>query len=249
MYFRLGGAYTHPSAELMLQSSRMTDVDQAGRPYQYTDRWNLIGQLQYSGVSLLAAQQALMLAYRDDIVRLQPFAGLYYDNGQPSAYYWNAFNSLGGIRCPQGPNFPKGDAQQWVNARDYDIQLEATFPTSLQSNTLEWSETLTIQGGGGQRIVGIENRYDTPIIQRVSRATPVVYTQEGRAKGRYFYPKPPIALSPSHLNSPDCSVNRVTPRLQAAGGYFSQTDYVVTWRYVMIMENFTDASPIPWNGS
>lgn len=250
MYFRLGNIYTHADNELSLVSTRTSELDQAGRPVQYNDRWVLNGQIQATGgVALLAAQQSLMTAYLDHNVRMQAFAGLYFTGGTPTSYFWNAFNTLGGIHCPQGPNFPRGDGQQWANARDYEIVLEAEFPAGLQSNTIEWSESVSTQGGGGQRIVGIENRYDRPVLQRVSRSTPVTYIQEGTAKGRYYYPRLPPALVPEYLNSPDCYCRRQTPRLRVAGGYGTQTDYVVSWRYVMILPVFRDAAPYPWNGS
>lgn len=247
MYFKLG-QYRHPTGELSLISHRETTKDQAGRPVMFTDRWQLMGQLQYPTATLLAAQAGLQAAYRDENVRLTPFAGLYYDTGLPTAYYWNAFNTIGGIRCVSGPNFPRGDSQQWVNARDYEITLEADFPANLQSNTVEWHETVTIKGGGGARIVGIENRYGPPVIQKVSRATPVVYMQEGSATGRYRYPLPPVAIAPAYLNSPDCDFQAVTPNLNIAGAYGTQTDWKITWRYVMILPQFIPATPVPWNG-
>lgn len=248
MYFRIG-QYQHPVSELQLVSSRETTKDQAGRPIMFTDRWQLRGQLQYEGTALLTAQNALMYAYRDDNVRLCTIAGLYYDSGLPTVYVWNAFNTLGGFRVVSGPNFPRGDSQQWVNCRDYEITLEADFPAQLSSNTVEWHEVVTIQGGGGQRLVGIENRYGLPVIQRVSRYTPVTYIQKGQAKGRYRYPNPPVSIAPQFINSPQCSVNLQTPNLQIAGAYGTQTDWVIDWTYVMILDRFIPASPVPWKGN
>lgn len=248
MYFQIGN-YRHPSAEIELISTRQTQVDQAGRPVFYTDRWSIRGQLQYEGTSLLAAQQVMMQFYRAENIQIQTSAGLYYDNGIATCYFWNAFNTLGGFRCLQGPDFPTGNGQQWVNCRDYQIILEADFSSNLQSNTTEWVETVTINGGGGQRLVGLENRYDKPIIQRVSRATPVYYTQAGKATGRYFYPTPPPAIAPQFLNSPNCYVNRQTPTLKIAGAYGTQTDWVVNWHYEMILDTYVPASPVPWRGS
>lgn len=243
------GNFRHAVAEVELVTSRQTTNDQAGRPVFYTDSWNVRGQLQYEGAALLAAQNSLMAAYRADRVKLCSSAGLYYDTGAPTVYVWNAFNSIGGFRCVSGPDFPRGDSQQWVNCRDYDIRLECDFHHTLQSNTTEWMETLTIHGGGGQRLVGIECLYGDVEIQRTARSTPVLMIQEGRAVGRFRYPKEPPAYFPLYLNSPNCSRVRRIPHLQQAGGYGSQTDWETTWRYEMILGKFVDASPLPWNGT
>lgn len=248
MYFRMGN-YVHAVAELELMTSRQTHKDQAGRAVFYTDRWQLRGQLQAEGVLLLAAQDALMRAYRHEVVQTCVLAGLYYDSGAATTYVWNAYNTIGGFRVMSGPDFPRGDNQQWVNCRDYDIVLEADFPANMSSNTMEWRESVTIQGGGGQRLVGLENRYGPPVIQRVSRQTPVTYIQEGRALGRYFYPQAPVAIAPNYRNSPACSVRRVTPNLNVAGNYGTQTDWEITWRYEMILPTFIEASPRRWNGT
>jgi len=248
VFFRMGN-YRHAVAELELISTRQTTKDQAGRPVFYTDRWQLAGQLQAEGALLLLAQDALMRAYREEVVKNCSLAGLYYDSGIATVYNWNAFNTIGGFRVVSGPDFQRGDGQQWVNCRDYTIVLEADFPALMASNTMEWRESLTITGGGGQRLVGVETRYGRPIIQRTSRWSPVMYNQEGRALGRYFYPKPPPAIFRGDMNSPNCRGRKVTPNLNVAGAYGTQTDWEITWSYEMILDRFIDAGPTRWNGS
>lgn len=228
MFFVYGNLYTHPVAEVEFTSSRQTMYDDAERPIGWLERWNLTGHLNYSTpATISAAQTALRAAYENPVG--VSYAGLYISAGVPTDHYWLAQNTISGIKVVSPPGYPNGTRIEFVNDRTYVISLEAEFINTSARNIIAWQESISQQGGGGQRVVAIETRYGLPVIQRTSRFSPVRLVQQGSAVGRFDYPPIPSPILPEYENEPDRMITRVAPRLR--GNRYER--YEVQWSFVM----------------
>jgi hypothetical protein len=242
MYFDFGGIYVHSTAEVEFTTSRQTLRDDAERVIGWTERWNLVGHLQASGPTAIAtAAASLDAAYNNGY--MPAYAGLFISAGVPSNNYWLASNTISGIKVVAPPGYPAGTRLEFVNDRTYVVSLEAEFINFQARNIVAYTETISQQGNGGQRLVALETRYDLPVIQKVSRATPVRLVQQGMAVGRFGWPIPPDPILPDYLNDAETSVVRTGPRLRGT----NYENYQVQWSYVMnIAQIPAPAYPNKW---
>lgn len=228
MFFVYGDLYTHDTAEVEFTSSKQTLYDDAERIIGWLERWNLTGHiLEDTPANISATQTALRNAYCNPAG--VSYAGLYISAGVPTDHYWLAQNTMSGIKVVTPPGYPNGTRIEFVNDRTYVVSLEAELINPNAKNVIAWTETLSQQGGGGQRVVAIETRYDLPVIQRTSRYSPIRLIQQGSAMGRFSYPAVPGPYLPEYTNDAETVISRMAPRLR--GNRYER--FEVQWSYVM----------------
>lgn len=242
MFFVYGNLYTHAVAEVEFTESRTTLRDDAERIIGWTVQWNLLGHIQADGPANISLyQMALRQAYCNPTG--VAFAGLYISPGVPSDHFWLSQDTISGIKVVAPPGYPQGTRIEFVNDRTYVITLEAEFINPYARQLLAYTESVSQQGGGGQRVVALETRYDMPVLQRTSRYSPIRIVQQGAATGRFGYPNFPDPLFPDYLNDPDTIKHRMAPRLR--GNTYER--FEIQWSYVMNVAQLPGpVSPNEW---
>lgn len=228
MYFDYGGIYVHADNEVEFTTSRRVLRDDAERVIGWVERWDILGHLYASGPTAIStAATALQAGYNNGY--MPSYAGLMISAGVPSHNYWLASNTISGIKVVAPPGFPQGTRLEFVNDRTYVVSLEAEFVNFSAKNLVAFTETISQQGGGGQRLVTLETRYDLPVVQRVSRYTPIRLVQQGMAVGRFGWPSYPDPVLPDYLNDAETTIMRSGPHLRGV----NYENYQIQWTYVM----------------
>lgn len=187
----------------------------------------------------LAAQfTALQAAYAvsgKDLLLVQ-------DNGQQSPLSLINSKALGGVRVIQQPAVPQNSGASGATYFRCTITLEAEFPFSVAAGSL-WSfhESLDFRGFGGPRIGALEPLIGTPIIQTLRQQTPVFITQSGEVVGYLAAPSLPSPAFPALLNSPECTLGKVSARAIGRGKDRDFKLFARRYSYAMI-------SPVPITG-
>ena len=151
------------------------------------------------------------------------------DLGGSIAHHWLASNTISGIKVVAPPGFPQGTRLEFVNDRTYVVSLEAEFVNFSAKNLVAFTETISQQGGGGQRLVTLETRYDLPVVQRVSRYTPIRLVQQGMAVGAVRLAElsgSGVAGLPERCRD---TIMRSGPHLRGV----NYENYQIQWTYVM----------------
>lgn len=227
MHFVYGSLYIHAEAEVEFTEHRETLRDDAERVIGWIVRWNLLGHIQAEGPAAISVvQAALRTAYCNP--QGVAYAGLFH-NGGATDHIWFSQDTISGIKVVAPPGYPHGSRIEFVNDRTYLISLEAEFINPYARSLIAYTESVTQQGGGGQRVVALETRYDYPVLQRTSRYSPIRIVQSGAATGRFAYPGFPDPIFPDYLNDPDTVKVRIAPRLR--GNSYERFD--IQWSYVM----------------
>lgn len=228
MFFQFGNLYTHSTGEVEFSENRQTIFDDAERVIGWKSRWDLLGHIQAEGAAAISlVQSALRQAYCTP--SSAAFAGLFISAGVPTDHYWIDSQTLSGIKVVAPPGYPQGTRIEFVNDRTYVISLEAEFINPYARQLIAYTESISQQGGGGQRVVALETRYDLPVVQRTSRFSPIRIVQQGSAAGRFSYPGFPDPILPDYVNDPDTVKHKMAPRLRGS----TYERFEIQWSYVM----------------
>lgn len=166
-------------------------------------------------------------------------------------FYVQGSKAIGGIRMTNF-NYQLAEAAELSTYVRYEIDLEADFGgvgiiggvNAPQNTILTWSETISMRGNGGPRVVYRENRNGPPQKQIVSQRTPVFALQRGEAVGLYNWPTPSQPKWPQYLSGPDSDVQQTSAQSVGGSGYQQQKrEYRVTWSYSFLMPGPQQASP------
>jgi len=234
------GEYAFPSNGVTVKSRRKTERGEDRLPYMYTDTIECEGYLEGSGQADLTAKQiAMMTAMKvpgKDLILKQ-------DGGLESATVIRNAGSLSGTLIVDGPNFEEVKGPEYATQRKFRFLAEADYPMPTLTGTaiIDWSETITVSGGGPLYVVqpAIEG---PPQRQKVYDQTPVIATQRGYAVGFLGPPAVPGAIWPFALkHAIDGSVT--TPKKMGRGVY---RKYRVEWAYSFEWTGPLVGSPTPW---
>jgi len=236
MYFQYGG-YRHDDGEVNLSLSKR--VIRNARGFGAYTTWTM----QVEGVLIAEGQTAgeLQTSIRQQVAAVESAysrdgldAGLFHDDGTPSAHYLDSSASLGGVRLT-GIEFDKDNRDgQYATGRSYRITLEADFPNPTVT-LQQWHESLRFIGTGGPRFLHVPTLSGLPQKQLVHQRTVVRCTQSGMAIGLRGYPLPPPPIFPAAELVDRREFTRDSPR-NLHGAFI---DWPIHWTY-----HFETAGPL-----
>lgn len=217
--------YDFRANEVRVTSKRSIEQDKAGVPFEYTDRIDLDGYLAGTTQQELTNAEnqlkTVLLRQGKDLVFFQ-------DDNQPSSVVLRNATAIRQVRVVEGPNFADVNGPEFVSQRHFTFGVEATYPYPSRLGTLlEWTETLSISGGGAvfvvnDAIVGAGQR------QQLKEVEKCVATQKGSAVGYDRYPDVPAPIWPFALKRTRPVVDRTTPEKQGASKY---RRYRIEWTW------------------
>jgi hypothetical protein len=236
------GSYTHELAEASIAITRQPQLNDAGVPCAYTERWEIRGDVRPSTVTQAAittAIRALEAAYSvngRDLVLLQ-------DDGAVSAHRMISSQSIGGVRIVGPPGYSESNNGQYAWGRSYQITAEADFAILTPGAAIvSWSESLEFRGGG-PRYVTQEFRNGPPLRTLVSQYTPYFAAQSGSAVGYFSTPNFPGPIWPGAEDQPNRSIRYDAPKAVGNGAALRYTNYGVSWSYSFTSSSALGGSP------
>lgn len=240
MYFQYGN-YRHAAGEVEFKSQPPETVfSAAGIATGVRYRWELAGRLHGAdAAALTAAIAALEAAY--SVQGLD--AGLYEDDGTPTAHVLHTAACWGGVRIVQPPAYPVGTGGQYTTYRDYVIGIEATTQPITGPGLFDWKESLGFAGGGPVFVYKVPRR-GPPQRQQVTEADTYKATQDGEAASALSYPTPASPQWPNDWHREGSNVTYHTPERSGGQGQGSFR-YRTSWHYVFESANEMHGLPTP----
>lgn len=232
------GPFSHSSGAIGVSShTKQKRYNSRGRAQTIVERLTMEGTIIGTGSTAAELQSnirsqiaGMVSAYSVDGYS----GGLMHSDGTPSAHYLSSAGSISGVRVVQPPSFGTSlGGGEYATGRSFTIGLEAEYLISDGDPLVNWQETITVIGNGGERLVMIETDNSLPLIQQVSMATPVYVEQRGQSIGSVNHIAYPGYLGGGLiLDGPSEVKNSGTPRL--AGSQF--LDFPRSWfrRYLSI---------------
>ena len=198
MYYFAYGNYVHAGGEVTVSVTKSPLRSEIGTYTGFTQQMTISGVLQANSADeLTAALLLLEAAYSSDGYD----AGLYADNGTPTAHVMLSALAQGGNRIVS-LTYPKTDGPQYTTFRNYEIVIEARYLTGNRNQIVGWNETLTFTGTGGPRFIMQQPLVGYPQKWQVAARTPYLCTQSGMCLMLLDYPAPatPIFPADEHLD-------------------------------------------------
>lgn len=182
MYFQFH-TYRHDENEIDLTNMQQQRMYSPRNRHVFVRKTlTLMGHFCVTGQSSIKQRiLALEEAYLSDF---HETAGLYHDDGTPSAHYLPHDTSLNGIRVLT-LDYIKEEGGEYVTGRSYRIVLQADYARqlTLEDNLYSWEQTITMQGAGGPSWEYIPQFIGPPIRQINALITPQRYVQFGESIG------------------------------------------------------------------
>ena len=189
------GSYQHDPSEVALMIDKEAILSPDGVQFAERIRWDIVGRIHASNQATVnAAVKALEAAYS----RNNQDAGFYMDDGTPTAHVLINSQSLYGVKVVRPPRFPQGDGGEFSTFRNYQISLEAEYPTTTDGVLMGYEETIQFRGTGGSKWRLRETLNTVPQIQFIKQATVIHVIQQGRAEAVGAYPYPPNPIWPDY---------------------------------------------------
>lgn len=222
MIFRYG-SYSHAQDEVNLSVQKLAVLSKRGFRKATKVLFGISGVLIAADqASLTTAMAVLENAYYYHDLN----AALYYTDGVTlSQHYINVSQTIGGVRS-SGVKWGAGDGTEYVTRRSYSISLEADLADG-ESNILEFLETISVHGTGGQRFVLLETLEGPPQYQVTAQKTIVRATQSGSAVGLYGHVDYPAELWPNALKQDQAEKTKSGPAIWRNGAW----EYPTSWNY------------------
>jgi hypothetical protein len=217
--------YSHALGEATVFTSRNRSFNQYRQITGDTVRWDIQGRLVAADRdALLVAQAAFEAAYSVDNGDI----GQYY-NDDPTKYLRRirSQDTLFGVKVVSFPSYGEVSGGEGGTYLTYSLAIEADYAIQTGvggTNVIEFQETLTYSGGGGDFVFQVPLEGD-PIRQEVCDNTPYTVVQEGRALGLATYPPPPGPFWPDFEHRP-------ARRIQYSGPVNGSQQYGTSWTYV-----------------
>lgn len=224
MYLRFG-TYQWPVNGVRVTSQRAIVRGADGLPWKYIDRIKADGYLEGTtqaglSTSSFEMKEVLKRSFQDLVFMC--------DDGSQSDTLLTNSDSLTGVVITDGPNFNDSTGPEYVNQRHFEFTAEADYLFNGSSSRfyLDWSETVSISGGGPLYTV-MPALFGPPQRQMIFERTPCVAVQSGFAVGATGYPAEPRPIWPFALkNSPE--IRRTSPKKLGRANY---TEYRIEWNY------------------
>src|SRR5690349_17731790 len=100
------GSHLHEAAEASINITRTPQLNDAGVPCAYTERWDIRGDLRPSTVTQAAISAAIIALENAYSVNGRDLS-LLHDDGTVSAHRMISSRSIGGVRIVGRPSFPE----------------------------------------------------------------------------------------------------------------------------------------------
>lgn len=129
---------------------------------------------------------------------------------------------------------------EYALRRSYSVTLQADYDPSVVPVYLSYSDSLSFQGNGLERVVWDELISGAPVSHQTAALTLRKMTHSGSAVGLYARPLPPSPLDPGTLLNPDWAVSKQGP--EVIDGRLQK--YGISWNYLHAGNvNFSALSP------
>jgi hypothetical protein len=242
------GTYSHVDGECEIQISRESALNQGGQIKSYTEKWDVKGFLQGTGVNDAARQANLfarITALEQAYAKQDQDVFLLKSDGTQTPHFLLTAGAQGGVKVTKFPCYPEGKQAELGVFRTYLLTLEATYE-DLTVGYDDWTETLEFTGGGSM-IEYLEPVEGLPDPQRTKQATTYMATQDGSAIGIFYYPSPPPPIWPDLEIQPQRRIRLTTPkRVGTTRALFR--GYAVSWHYEFKSATPISALPNTWPG-
>jgi hypothetical protein len=235
------GSYTFDAFSAEVATDTEAVLNQYGMPYEYRQIYHVKGYLKTTSQSdCTQKSNALINALATPFQKLV----LLQENGQESAIILPVAGAIKPPVVTHGPIFNHNQGAEYNTQRYYEFTVEATYPAPKSSNLiLNWSERLTIAGGGRLRNVR-PCLNGPPVSQIIFNIMPTTAVQQGKAEGFRSYPTPAAAIWPQALKESP-TITRIAPIRVGPSTY---TNYVVEWSYTYISAGPLVGFPTIWKG-
>ena len=224
MYFKYG-SYQHADSTVDLTQMSAQRMHSPRNRLVFT-RWTMYveGHFCVSGQdNIRTTIQNFEYAYRDD----WEDAGLYHDDGTPSAHVLTNANSINGVRVLR-VTYPRNEAE-YATGRSFQITFQADY-MNIEDEIYSFEETLQFLGECGPSWQFVPVSVGEPIFQINHQWTPQRIIQSGSAVGWQAPPLIPGQLLPLELEHVDL---RITTRGSAQKiGVHKDVMYPMRYRYV-----------------
>lgn len=234
------GSYTHAQNEVQLTVNRSTILDSAGVPYRLRTVHNITGFLR-DATATMATMTSLITALKAAYAVNGQNAGLYHNDGTtPSAHVLTSATCIGGTRVT-ALEFPSAGPGEYTTIRNYKITVEGDEVASAAQSTLEFSESLSFEGGT-PKYMWSDPIEGTPELYQLTESGLYTVTQSGRAVGRSGYPVIPDPLFSGASVSCETTSTKESPKREGA----NYIEYAITWTHVMKSSAAMTGSPNTW---
>ena len=230
MYFQYG-KYRHDPGEGTLRVMPLQTVfSNAGIVESVTQRWEWSGRLQASTPGGLTTKiKDLRASYGTQ----GQGAGLFEDDGTPTAHVWDFKKCSVRIKSVA---FPAPTPAEYTTYVDYVIELEASVTPSEDTgggsgDTTNFQESLTFSGGGMVYVYRIA-RTGKPQKQLVTEQDTYKATQDGEATYKGMWPLPPNPKWPAAWNRKESSVVYQPAQRSGVEGQEIIWTCKTSWHYV-----------------
>ena len=229
------GTYAHAQNEPVVQISKRVLFSPRGNRRVTRETWRIVGVLHGADqAGVTAALAALRTAYSTNGLDL----ALYLDDGAtPTDHRLLSSATLGGTRVT-ALDFPTGAGAEYSTFRSYVITVEGDL-LDTSNELLDFSETISLEGTGGARVVFLETLSGAPQPQITRQFTTYRARQEGRAVGLTNYPAFAAPIWPGAELPTERRLTLRSPKRFAG----NLSEFVVEWNYVF--ESVTPLSGSP----
>ena len=230
--------YTHVAGEVGLTVQPQTVFTERNERLGIKWTYVLNGRLLAANVSALTtAIDALEAAYGAD-----GYDWCMYDTDgtTPTSHFLDSSEAMGGVKVVS-LSYPATPRPQYVNMRDYQITLEATFHDDSPPSILAWTEAISYEGGGPvyrmlPNITGKSTR------QQVNEEMHYRLSQRGMAVGRIAYPNVAAPLFAGAQARP-VIITKDLPDYMGPSGGLQLQNYTISWDYLFESTDNLAADP------
>ncbi len=218
MYLKYG-SYQFPVAAVFIARSFATLFSEEQVPFGVAHAWAVNGNLIGNGQADLIAQQAALqvalgVPYRDLV--------FYADDNTPAFALPNA-GSVSGVQI-KNLNLPSEESGVFATKVPFSFNAEATYPYAVGSLLLDFSEVLSI-AGGGPKYEFTETVNTLPIKSLLTPYAVCRVTQSGSSKALGGYEVPGPLFPGDLLEEP--TINYTSPKRSGQGFW----EYAASWSY------------------
>lgn len=211
-------------------------LDSGGVPYAYNVQYKLRGDVRITDQGSAAANQAAMTT---KLLALEAALSvnfgdliLYDDNNLPTVHRLINSETLGGVKVLTAVEYPTSFGAEYSTYRTFQVTVgcQVAAPASASNGSvIDWTESLTFVGTGGERKVWHEYLEGDPDYDVTAQRTTVKAIQAGSARGFADYlafPAPLFGPDKEHLDQR--IYKRDTPSYMAAG---TLRYFPTSWQY------------------
>jgi hypothetical protein len=226
------GPYPFNADDVIISHNRKVMRSDTGVQYSFVDTWQLQfrlrGDTQTEITSAVETLHSVFSADYGNLVLLQ-------NDGSNSAFITNSAATTSGVKV-MNVDFPVLADGQYAYFIDGSVTLEAETVTNVGKD-ISYSETLSITGNGGPKIILLETARGLPIAQTTRQRTMVRGTQTGSASAIGAVPKRPLILFPNLL------INESVQENITVSNQNNRAVYTINWIYPFQSATYFSGTP------